>query len=86
MPRIDDTESVEKSLLHTEANFYDFLTAGAGLLRFFADFKQKNLWKMKIRIEKKCNLKLFFTKIVQNPPKFGENFHESSQKSTFDEL
>ena len=51
MPRIDDTESVEKSLLHTEANFYDFLTAGAGLVRFFADFKQKNLWKMKIRIE-----------------------------------
>ena len=52
VPRIDDTESVEKSLLHTEANFYDFLTAGAGLVRFFADFKQKNLWKMKIRIEK----------------------------------
>ena len=55
MPRIDDTESVEKSLLHTEANFYDFLTAGAGLVRFFADFKQKNLWKMKIRIKKNVN-------------------------------
>ena len=29
VPRIDDTESVEKSLLHTEANCYGFLTAGA---------------------------------------------------------
>ena len=28
----------------------------------------------------------FFTKIVQKPPKSGENSHESSQKSTFDEL
>ena len=27
VPRIDDTESVEKSLLHTEANFCSFLTA-----------------------------------------------------------
>ena len=26
----------------------------------------------------------FFTKIVQNPQKLGENFHESFQKSTFD--
>ena len=75
MPRIDDTESVEKSLLHTEANFYDFLTAGACLVRFFADFKQKNLWKMKIRIEKKnlnfFSIKLFktFQNLVKTPIK-----------------
>ena len=28
----------------------------------------------------------FFTKAVQNPPKSGENSHESSNNSTFDEL
>ena len=37
---------------------------------------------MKIRMK----FELFFTKVVQNPPKSGENSHESSQKSTFDEL
>jgi hypothetical protein len=40
---------------------------------------------MKKRIEKKL-IGNFFTKIVQNPPKSGENSHESFQKSTFDEL
>ena len=40
---------------------------------------------MKTRIEK-IKFELCFTKVVQNPPKSGENSHETSQKSLFGEL
>ena len=54
------------------------------LVRFLSRFEAEKSLGNKNKNRKNVILH-FFTKIVQNPQKLGENFHESSQKSTFDD-